>query len=93
MTSLNLPHYRTFLVLGNMSVSVLIKAVIRSDGLSMAPPVAIAVGIFQGVRPRLWRGNRHIGRLAGGGGGGGGAGGVLFQHCPGGLNLAGDYKR
>ena len=92
MTSLNLPHYRTFLVLGNMSVSVLIKAVIRSDGLSMAPPVAIAVGIFQGVRPRLWRGNRHIGRLAGGGGGGG-AGGVLFHPCPGGLNLAGDYKR
>lgn len=86
MTSLNLPHYRTFLVLSNMSVSVLIKAVIRSDGLSMASPVAIAVAIFQGVRPRLWRGNRHIGRLAGGGG-------MLFHPCPGGLNLAGDYKR
>ena len=52
MTSLNLPHYLTFLVLSNMSVSVLIKVVIRSDGFSMAPPVAIAVGIFQGVRPR-----------------------------------------
>ena len=52
MTSLNLLHYRTFLVLSNMRVSVLIKAVIISDGFSMAPPVAIAVGIFQGVRPR-----------------------------------------
>ena len=65
MTSLNLPHYRTFLVLSNMSVSVLIKAVIRSDGLSMAPAVAIAVGIFQ----------------------------YFFHPNPGGLNLAGDYKR
>ena len=52
MTSLNLLHYRTFLVLSNMRVSVLIKAVIISDGFSMAPPVAIAVGIFQDVRPR-----------------------------------------
>ena len=52
MTCLNLPHYRTFLVVSNMRVSVLIKAVIRSDGFSMAPPVAIAVGMFHGVRPR-----------------------------------------
>ena len=34
MTSLNLPQYRTFLVVSNMRVSVLIKAVIRSDGFS-----------------------------------------------------------
>ena len=52
MTSLNLSHYLTFLVLSNMSVSVLIKVVIRSDGFSMTPPVAIDVGIFHGVRPR-----------------------------------------
>ena len=52
MTSLNLPHYLTFLVLSNMRVSVLIKVVIRSDGFSMTPPVAIDVGIFHGVRPR-----------------------------------------
>ena len=51
MTSLNLPHYRAFLVLSNMRVSVLIKAVIRSDGFSMAPPVAIDVRIFYGIRP------------------------------------------
>ena len=49
MTSLNLPHYRAFLVLSNTRVSVLIKVVI---GFSMAPPVAIDVGIFHGVRPR-----------------------------------------
>ena len=53
MTSLNLPHYLTFLVLSNMRVSVLIKVrVIRSDGFSMTPPAAIDVGIFHGVRPR-----------------------------------------
>ena len=52
MTSLNLSHYLTFLVLSNMSVSVLIKVVIRSEGFSMTPPVAIDVGIFHGVRPR-----------------------------------------
>ena len=52
MTSLNLPHYRTFLVLSNMRVSVLIKVVIRSDGFSMTPPAAIDVGIFRGVRQR-----------------------------------------
>ena len=51
MTSLNLPHYLTLLVLSNMRVSVL-KVVIRSDGFSMTPPVAIDVGIFHGVRPR-----------------------------------------
>ena len=39
MTSLNLPHYLTFLVLSNMRVSVLIKVVIMSDGFSMTPPV------------------------------------------------------